>query len=299
MKNKEISVLISSCDRYEDVWVPYFFFFKKNWDCPYRIYLNTETKKCTEEGVITLNHKADASWSKRLKSALKKIDSEYIIFLLEDFFFLDRVNQEAIDTALETMKKDRTVSVIDFDPRRKIGSSQPDRHGYIKKDLSSKYYLNCQAALWRRKDLIKYISPYENPWQFELYGSDRAKLYNKIFLMSCQESQLPFKYDVDRESGYGLYGGKWLRSNVGLFRENGLSVDFERLGFHEGQKVRVSRVVPKKCFKDRWMYLLYGGGEKIRMGIFEQIKFAFLHPRRNLTVIKSKLIYLFTDKRAL
>lgn len=78
------SVLISTCDKYEDAWEPFFYFFKKYWnDCPYTIYANTEKKKVyiRDLNIITLNSTSDTiSWSLRLKNALKRISTEYVVF---------------------------------------------------------------------------------------------------------------------------------------------------------------------------------------------------------------------------
>lgn len=34
----DVTVLVNSCDAYEDLWFPYFEFFRLNWpDCPYKL----------------------------------------------------------------------------------------------------------------------------------------------------------------------------------------------------------------------------------------------------------------------
>lgn len=46
------SILINSCDDYEDVWRPFFSCFRDNWkNCSYPIFLNTEHKKYEHEGL--------------------------------------------------------------------------------------------------------------------------------------------------------------------------------------------------------------------------------------------------------
>ena len=87
----DCAVLVCSCDKYEDTWIPFFTLMKKYWsDCPYQIYLNTETKQYKDKlgmGVITLNSRPKYSWSKRLKNCLRQIDSQFVILILDDFFF--------------------------------------------------------------------------------------------------------------------------------------------------------------------------------------------------------------------
>ena len=160
------------------------------------------------------------------------------------------------------------------------------------------FCLNCFTYL-KVKDLIRYLNPNETPWQFELFGTERAKLYGKQFLFAELDKKLPFRYLVKRQTGYGIWNGKWLKSNVQLFEENGISVPFENLGFYEGELEKSEPVcpLPKKSMAERWMYFLYGGGEKVRTGIWEQICFFFRHPKKAISVLRRKLKFLFTSDR--
>lgn len=84
--NSNCAVLVNSCDKYAEAWYPFFALFKKYWsDCPYPVYLNTETKAYSEQEVQTLNSNK-TSWGSRLCDALNRIDSEYVILLFRRFF---------------------------------------------------------------------------------------------------------------------------------------------------------------------------------------------------------------------
>ena len=299
MKTNICSVLISTCDKYEDAWKPFFFFFHKYWkDCPYQVYLNTETKKCDFSDVITINcsNKDNASWSLRLKKALKTIDTKYVIFLLEDFFLLSDVDQKEIDRAIKIMEDNKDISVIDFERVPRIKSNPSDFGRYVERDISAMYFLNCQSAIWRKKDLIKYLSPYESPWQFELFGSNRARLYGKKFLLQENESKPVFNYNVNWNNGYGIFRSKWLKSNINLFKNNDIKVDFSKLGFYENNSVDMSCPTPKKCLADRWIYFCHGGGSPY-IGISEWISYLFKNPRKFLSITKEKIKFVLTDYR--
>ena len=52
IKKGDISILVCSCDKYEDLWNPMFGMFFKFWeDCPLNIYLMTNNKKYNHEKV--------------------------------------------------------------------------------------------------------------------------------------------------------------------------------------------------------------------------------------------------------
>lgn len=45
LNSKKCSLLINTCDNYEDTWIPFFSLLSNYWgECPYSIYLNTEEK---------------------------------------------------------------------------------------------------------------------------------------------------------------------------------------------------------------------------------------------------------------
>ena len=300
MKDKAISVIINSCDKYEDAWIPFFTLFKKYWpNCPYSIFLNTETKSFSFDGlnIICLNTGSEQlTWSNRLIKSLKKIHTTYVIMMLEDFFLLDYVKQDEIEKALEWIEQARDISCFQFYPNPQLTSV--DDHcfpGYAKRDLKGKWWLRCQAALWKRKDLLKYLNPNESAWQFEEYGTNVAKLYNKRFYNCIDKAIMPFVYDVDRTTGYGLYEGTWLKSNFDLFEKEGIPVDFSKMGLWENG-VRKPFVCPvsKKTMRERWMYLLFGGSPEPYMSIANQIKFAFLHPKGGIKMLYRKMVYCFT-----
>lgn len=69
--DQNVAVFVSSCDKYEDARESFFALFQKNWECPYQVYLNTETKTYSKDGVITLNFRYPIKGLRVLKRKLK------------------------------------------------------------------------------------------------------------------------------------------------------------------------------------------------------------------------------------
>ena len=115
LNNEQITILVNSCDKYEDAWEPFFKLFNINWpDCPYKVILNTEEKvyPCNFMNVETINYNKKSTWSQRLKHVLENINSEYIIFFLEDFFLQSPVNVDGLKKAVTLMCTDDSVGYI-------------------------------------------------------------------------------------------------------------------------------------------------------------------------------------------
>lgn len=305
--NADCCVLLNSCDKYEDAWYPFFSLLKKYWsDCPYKIYLNTETKTYAFDGlnIESINlpnslRNKQCSWSLRLKHVLKRIKNKYILFFLEDFFLLDKVKQKEIDKAIDWLENYRDISCFQFYPNSELLSE--DDHvfpGYQRRSLQGKWWLRCQTAVWRRKDLLKYLNPYEDAWQFEEYGTNIAKLYNKRFYNCCDAKICPFLYSVNRDTGYGIYDGEWLKSNIDLFNREGIKVDFSNLGLYTGTGRKPFKCYPsKKTVREKMMFLLHGtGDESYYISIKAQIKMLFTHPKQFLRLQKKKILFVFSDK---
>lgn len=232
------SLLVTSCDSYEDSWEPFFKLFSIMWpDCEYPIYLNTESKKfeCDYLNITLLHPNAltdkkgkPISWSNRLRQAIEKIDSKYILFFLEDFFLMSPVRSDMVSKALGYMEENSDVVIVNFyrDPH------QPeiilDEFSYTKSSYD--YAVNAMSAIWRKDFLLNIIRD-ENPWDFEFFGTRRWRRTDYKILTHREEFEPVFDYKIKPALGYGIFQGKWLRKNPELFEKYGIEVDFEKRGF--------------------------------------------------------------------
>ena len=47
--DKNLTILVTSCDKYSDLWIPFIKLFRKFWsDCPYKLVLISESIICKE-----------------------------------------------------------------------------------------------------------------------------------------------------------------------------------------------------------------------------------------------------------
>lgn len=119
MVKNDVTIFISSCDLYEDAWMPVIALLKKQWpECKYPIVLGTEEKLFDSplENVQTICAGKNISWTERVRRCLSKIDTEYVLFMLEDYFLFDKVKVEGFEKALDIIRNDKTVGMIHFVP---------------------------------------------------------------------------------------------------------------------------------------------------------------------------------------
>lgn len=234
MENRDLcTVLVNSCDKYEDTWEPFFILFEKYWpDCKFPIVLNTETKQFDYKNLNikvsnVIGKRKNISWGKRLKSVLKRINTKYIIFMLDDFFLMDYVDSNRIDEIIEWMENDNNIAVFSLfrveDNNHKDIKSKKYKDFYLRNQHGD-YRYNCQIAVWNRKELIKSLRSFESAWDWELMGNVRSYRNKKKFYTLMNPDKYIFKYDYEK---CGIVRGKWMLPYVKeLFDKENIKIDF-------------------------------------------------------------------------
>ena len=268
MKNNDVTILVNSCDLYEDTWYPFFKLLHMQWpDCPYRMVLNTETKKydCPFLNVETVNSGTELSWTARLRYALNQIDSEFVLFFLEDFFLLEPVRTEAFAKALDIIKQNKDVGLVHFTPTEK---EMPE----AKNNLENCFYelpvrkrtlrTRVAVSLFRKDYFLKLLYGDENPWQYERESHIRSMFAGyKIIRQDYSLYPPAFTYCLDHDIGIGVTSRKWLKNNKAFFESKGiLDVNYDRLGIMTDE-VKAQIQEKKKDIKTvgfkEWFYLKF------------------------------------------
>lgn len=234
--NGKCTVLVNSCDAYEETWLPFFTLFEKYWaECKYPVFLNTETKYFSSASIeVQVSHSQKKGWSGRLLDALKRIKTPYVIMLLDDFFLDKPVHQDIIDSCVNWMNQDKNIATFSFVPTLWEDGESGKYAGFQKRPYRCDYKVNCQAAIWRREALIKLIRKQETPWDFEIYGSSRARRYvNWEFYTAERNSTWAFSYNWI--AGGAVHRGRWTEGTKELLEKNGIVLDFSVRGMDESK----------------------------------------------------------------
>lgn len=230
------TLLVNSYDGGEDLWEGFFTALTDRWqelDLP--IVLNTESKSYSFPGLDIQTFSLYSSgeqvpWGKRLIETLKRIDSEFILFFQDDFWLDAPVDDAFFRECLQKMEENPDVAVLSF--QRTLGPNIRDGRfkRFEKRPQKAAYRFNCQAAIWRRERLIKFIKPSESPWDWEIYGSFRSARYHDGFYTLIDGEKMVFSYD----RGGVVYRGKWCeRVVMPISHYYGLTIDYSKRGFWE------------------------------------------------------------------
>ena len=228
--NEQCCVVVSSFDGFEDVWEAFFtLFFRYFPDCPFEVYLITNKKMYVDKRVKVVKVGTDLGWSSNLKKALKKIKTEYILYMQEDYFLKKKIDTKDVSWFLEVMKKEqadcmRLIPVPGADQKWKSYK----KIGLISKN--AKYRISLQAAFWKKSSLEKSLNEGESGWDMEIKGSGDGRSDKMLFLSVVRDEKIkpPLPYCCT-----AIVKGKWKKEAIDLCETEGVDIDWEKRGVYK------------------------------------------------------------------
>ena len=176
------AVLVLSCDKYADLWVPFFSLLDKFWpNRPFPLYLGSNTKKYSSSSVKTILSGKPVDWSTDLLSILGKVKEKYIFLWIDDFFPIAEVHSERFLDGFKLLEQKQAnhihVAPDDATFRRKSGKIFAE---YVR---GMPYRINA-CGFWNKEHLTSLLIPGENPWKFEIMGSYRSSYYDGYYFFT-------------------------------------------------------------------------------------------------------------------
>lgn len=185
--DKKLSVLISSCDNYSDLWDAHLQLYRKNWiDNNYKTYLVTDKETDVFlDGVEIIVADENLDFPMRIKYALDFINTPYVLLTLDDYFLIHPVDNLNIEYLVNRTQKEKIDYLMLYD-RRLTSEKQYKQIEYLEKiDLNKKYALTLYPAIWSVDFLRKTIKSNLSPWHYEVTLTQTA--INET--ANCQFSQ--------------------------------------------------------------------------------------------------------------
>lgn len=257
--SRDSAVIISTCDNYSDIWDPFFTLFIKFWpDNPYPVFINSETLECHNENVVSTTLKARSmglSWTRRLKEALERINADYIVFFLDDFFLYDYVDTVRIEKCISYMREDTNIAAIYITCLSGQMKMEECRlPGLEKCSHTGKSKVNITLTIWRKSAFEYYLNHDESAWEFEANAYERSLERTDTFYSFSRNSPIAIPYSFTK---YGLFAGKWFKETADLFREHGITHDFSIRGFYQEYEFGLIPYVTRQIKMDSYLVPCY------------------------------------------
>jgi len=174
-----VAIVIASRDASIDLWEPLFTLFRRHWpDCPFPVYLVTNTLDYKDMEVTTIVAGPDKSWSDTLLAGLRQLEQQYVLLWIDDHFLMEPVNSAEVLGPLDAFMRLRGNYL------RLPALPRPDQalnhhFGIIKK--GAVYRTSVVASVWKKAVLEDLLRPGESAWDFETAGAARSDHYDGFF----------------------------------------------------------------------------------------------------------------------
>ncbi len=202
-----------SCDKYADLWTPFFQLFRRFWpDCPFPVYLVSNRLRADIASVHQIQVGADLSWSDTLATALRRLDQPYVLLVLDDLFLLERVPSGEV-VALLAWMIDSGANHLRLHPPPLPDKPHDARVGIV--SPGALYRTSTQFSAWRKSAMLELLVPGESAWDFEISGSGRSDRLGGFY-----STWRPSVSIVN-----GVIKGKWRRDALKRVRALGADVD--------------------------------------------------------------------------
>lgn len=246
---KNIAIVFTVFDGYEDLWDDAIRLIKKNWINHPPIYVFTNSIEKNWDGVTCISVGKDAEWSQKVQKAIEVVKEDYLILLLEDFYVGSSINDLAIKKLIDYMKKNQIKycklcdnnTILHWPKKRHLSSS----YEVIYRD--EEYGISLQPSLWEKEFLKTTIGEQNyNAWVFEFNQVRKEKVAKHI----------PLEYAIEDTHNllnikHGALQGKMIPTTVSYFKKIGepLSTDREVMGTKDFIKIYIKQlgrnIVPK------------------------------------------------------
>lgn len=228
MNSNDTVILVDSFDGYSDIWETFAKGFNIFWkDRPYDTYLVTNNLKPDFEGIGVITTGEEISWSRRLRTALQKLDCKYVILLLEDYLICEKADNSDIERIMSEFRE-KNMDYLRIAPIPKTEGAKGNEP--VKLSEKSLYGVNLQAGIWKKEYLLKLLCDDDfSAWQFEARQKNGAETQIKGENFALGYFLIPYLN--------GVIQGKWFPKTVESYKKLGIEIPTDSRGVMSRKQV--------------------------------------------------------------
>ena len=118
------SLLISTCDKFSDLWDTHIYFLNENWVGDlWKIYMVTDRQTDKNyDGVEIIVADGGLDFPMRIKYALDYIKTDYVLLTLDDYFLIEKVYSEKLNYLVDRAESENIDYLLLYDRRKTLAS---------------------------------------------------------------------------------------------------------------------------------------------------------------------------------
>ncbi len=221
-----VAVLVSSCDRFFDAWRPFAGFWRRHWPAKtlrWPVYLVVNELEVRSDWLTPLAVGRDRGWSDNLRLVLGRIESDYLLYLQEDYFLTAPPDADWLAAALARMRTENVDLLCLRAMPPGYGAEEwprvPGTQGQVSEiPAGSPWRGRLQAAFWRRETLLNALRAGESAWDFEANAGERLRGLRAWTITGEGGAALPYLSSA-------IVRGLWTADARQLCMEQGVAID--------------------------------------------------------------------------
>ncbi|MBB6698252.1 hypothetical protein [Clostridium algidicarnis] len=228
-KDKRMSIVVVSCDIYKDVVELYLKYLHLNWiDCPFEIFVATETYKPVDETAKPIICGADSTWTQRAIKAIEASQSPYVLLSVDDLFISEKVETEEFTNILNYIKKYdiKYYRIPIFINKNQIFAEHPNNKNVQMIFDNQPYSVSIGTAIWEKNEILKILGDgTKSAWDLE----------NNFSVVDYTKSpKIMEGYVSDKRlllhSVHMIKKGQWIPKGIKLMRKKGYLIEYRKRG---------------------------------------------------------------------
>ena len=214
-------IVVMSCDKNEDLWLPFAHCMEKYWKDHPQIIYSTETKVNPYYDTICHNYPI-TNWTRRLWDTIKDLDCKHILLMCDDVF----IREPVCNTLIEVLCGFVVGGVAGLNIEKSFDNNDsPLNDKIMVRNISGKYKTSVMCQLFQKRALLDLVNCDIDPWQFEKLNNGK----NYQFLISRYGDFINWGYG--ERKWFGIQKGKWCRECKEFFDKEKLEIDYSKRGF--------------------------------------------------------------------
>ena len=216
-------IVVMSCDKNQDLWLPFYLCMEKYWKGHPQIICSSETLINPYYDTINFDYPIE-KWTKRVYDTIKDLECDNVLLMIDDLFVRTYVDNDFINSLERYIGG--SVGAINFEKQFDSNDIPLDNNVSIRNPFG-KWRTSVMCQMWQKETLLDIFNCDKDPWTFE--SDNNGKGY--IFLISKNGNFINWGYG--NRKWFGIRKGKWCRECKDFFDKEGIKIDYSIRGFYE------------------------------------------------------------------
>jgi hypothetical protein len=187
--DRDLAVVIMTCDKYSFLWDAWHHHFRKHFGFEqYPVYFcsETQTVDCDETIPVLVDIPDFSRWTERVHKSIEQVPHKDVFLLLDDIFLTADISSRLDDLYAAFLLLDAHALRILLKPSKAAKVTQSDvwvgGRNVNRLTQKSKYLISYTPNIWKRSFLLRCTEGAMNIWESEVKGSKAFhSFYHRIF----------------------------------------------------------------------------------------------------------------------